>query len=553
MMKDGIRRRALFPLCAGLAGLGLESGASAQQSSEGIATIVEPGVHRVMANTTIKGDLLVKSGASIDIAAGCTLTLLGSMIAPITPIFTGAGLVDLNRSRLSAAHPEWWGARPGDGRVDSLAAMQLCLRAHPIMHLLAADYYISDTLVVDRAFSRVFGSGFRGTELGQGTRIIVTNGSADVLRVGPATKPATVADFTQNIEIRALALCRSKPVSSRGSMAPAGLRAQFLLFALFEQVSAFEHGIGIVARGLVRSTMRDCVAFRSTPGADGRRPYRGFLLDGSEDIGLAGGNASLYLQACNATIGGAPDVADSVGLLLDGAFADCFVIDFEATALECGIRVDGMSEAIGARGRHGHANLHLRMPIVDQCSRAGVEIRDTTVQSVIDITGPYVAVAPTGQVGIQVDRMRGSISISGGQVLGGMNSAARGAAVGLEVRESRGIAVHGLKIVDHAQPVRLADCSGFALHPTIMNTAERSGGAAILIERCEGGSIAPLISADRSSFSFGVALDDRSTRLRVDCVGVAPQSVGVGANRVSIAGKALSAPFRDANIVIEGP
>lgn len=553
-MSDGIRRRALLPAAAGVLGLSHMAAASVRQvAMDQLTTILEPGEHRVTANITLKGDLLVKPGATIYISSGCTLTVLGGMVAAIAPIFTGPGRVDLNRSRVGAAHPEWWGAQPGNGRFDSLAALQNCLRAHPIMQLLPGDYYISDTLVVDRAFARITGAGFRGTEAGQGTRLIVTNGTSDVLLVGPRTKAASVANFLQNIEVRGLALSRSKPVVQNGDLAPAGLRAQYLLFAHFEQVSAFEHANGFVLRGLVRSTMRDCVAFRSLPGASGRQPYRGFWLQGTEEIGLAGGNASLYLYACNATIGGTPGVSDGVGLLMDGAFADCFVIDFEATAVECGIRVDGMRDIIGGRSRHGHANLHLNMPIIDQCGRVGIEIKDTSPQSAIDISGAYVAASMTTDAAVRLDRVGGAVSITGGQLLGGVNSAAGGSAAGLVLDASRSIAVNGLKIVDHAQPVRLTECSGFSLCLAVTSPGTVTDQPAIRVERGYAGSIAPTILADRRAFKFGVSVDSASTQLSVCCAGIAQQAVGGLANRASIAGQARSAPYRDANIVIEGP
>ena len=346
------------------------------------------------------------------VAEGRTLTLLGGLVAPIAAIFTGRGTVDLNRSRITCAHPEWWGAAPGDGARDSLPALQACLRAHPVMRLLAADYFVTDTLVVDRPFCRISGSGFRGTGPGQGSRIVVTSGTADVIRAGPSTSPGGVNDFPQNIAIHALALARSVAVDTSGGKLPAGLRAHFLLFADFRELSAFEHGVGFVAQGLVRSTFTDCVAFRSLPGRQAGGIWRGFLLDGSRDIGLAGGNASIFLRGCNATIGGNPDVSDAVGLLLEGAFADSFVADFETAGVETGIRVDGQTAAIGGRARYGHVNLHLHMPIIDQCARVGIDIRDTAPGSLVDIVDPYIAVSPTAEAALRFQTMRGTATLS---------------------------------------------------------------------------------------------------------------------------------------------
>lgn len=554
MSQAGISRRAFLPASAALIGAStLAIPGSTQMLEDRVAgTTLPPGIHRVTANTTIKGDLLLQPGASIEVAVGRTLTLLGGLIAPIAPIFTGPGTVDLNRARIAYAHPEWWGAAPGDGARDSLPALHACLRAHPAMRLLAADYFIADTFVVDRPFCRIAGSGFRGTRAGQGTRIIVMNGTADVVRAGPAASPGAVNDFAQNIAIHDVALARSVAVDARGSTLPAGLRAQFLLFADFRNVSAFEHGIGFVAQGLVRSTFTDCVAFRSLPGRQAGQAYRGFLLDGSRDIGLAGGNASIFLRGCNATIGGNPAVSDAVGLLFEGAFADSFITDFETAGIETGIRVDGRTAAIGARARNGHVNLHLHGPIIDQCGRVGIDIRDTSPQSLIDIVDPYVAVAPGAEAALRFQAMRGTASVTGGQFVGTTNMDAHGNAIGLAVQASRGLQVSGLKILEHSRPVMLAGCDGFALRLSILNPGSRPGGSAVTLHDCQRGTVDVLLSGQDRAFASGVRLDGRAARLRIDATGIDSVVTGGDAGRVIAANQPLAIPSRTTNLIVEG-
>ena len=551
-------RRAFWQVATSLAAgtvlspIGLEA-QGAEPALDGIAsTTLAAGVHRVTANTVIKGDLLLQPGAMIAVAQGRTLTLLGGLVAPISEIFTGAGTVDLNHSRIACAHPEWWGAVPGDGARDSLPALHACLRAHPVMQLLAADYFIADTFVVDRPFCRISGSGFRGTGPGQGSRIVVTSGTADVIRAGPSTSPGRVNDFPQNIAIHALALARSVAVDTSGGKLPAGLRAHFLLFADFRELSAFEHGVGFVAQGLVRSTFTDCVAFRSLPGRQAGGIWRGFLLDGSRDIGLAGGNASIFLRGCNATIGGNPDVSDAVGLLLEGAFADSFVADFETAGVETGIRVDGQTAAIGGRARYGHVNLHLHMPIIDQCARVGIDIRDTAPGSLVDIVDPYIAVSPTAEAALRFQTMRGTATVTGGQLVGGTNMDAHGSAIGLAADASHGLQVSGLKIAEHPRPVMLAGCSGVALRLSIINPGSRPGGSAVVLRDCARGTVDILLSGRDRAFASGIRLDGRVVRLRIDTMGIDPDTVGGAANRVTAADRTIAIPSRTADLIIEG-
>lgn len=522
-MIEPVSRRALLPLSVALAGAGLASAAPASAAEplrageHGYA--LAAGVYRVDANMRIDADLKLAPGAVIEIAPGATLQLSGHFEAPLSRVFAGSGRVDLNHGRTPHAHPEWWGAAPGDSGRDSLAAMQACHAAHPVMQLLPADYYLSDTLVVERAFSRITGSGFRGTDGWQGTRLILTNGRGDVMRVGPRSRPPSVNDFPQNIEIRSLALCRSAPVDAGAGRQPVGLAASYLLYARFEQVSAAEHGTSFLLHGLVRSQLIDCVAFRSIPGVQSGQPWRGFLLDGMSDIGLAGGNASLFMTDCNATIGGNPGVSDSVGLLLEGAFADSFITNFEATAVAVGIRVDGQTARIGDRARNGHVNLHIRMPIVDQCGDAGIVIRDTSAHMMIDLAEPYVAVAPQGRAGIRCEAMHGSLAIQGGQLVGTTNSAAGGTAVGLLVNDSEGLQVRGLKILEHAAPVELSACRGFALQGWIGNPRHATPRDAALLRDCARGTVALLVVGRDRAFGGGVAIEGTARRLRIDTTG----------------------------------
>ena len=557
-MTRALSRRALLPVAAGIgwgtAGLlagGVPTAAAAQPLTDAPATMLPPGVHRVTANVTIRGDLMLPPGATIEVAPGRTLTLLGSLTAPVAQIFTGPGKVDLNQSRVVEAHPEWWGAAPGDGARDSLPALAACLAAHPVMRLLAADYFLSATLVVERPFCRIVGAGYRGTQAGRGTRLIVTDAKADVLRVGPASRPRTVNDFVQNVDIRGLALARSVVPDASGGAQPAGLRAQFLLFAHIEEVSAAEHAVGFVARGLVRTIVANCIAFRSLPGKQDNQPWRGFLLDGSGDIGLAGGNASLFLIDCNATIGGDPRVADGVGLLLDGAFADSFVTGFETAGVATGIRVDGRGEALGTRGRNGHVNLHLTMPVIDQCGTVGIDIRDTSAHALIDITDPYVAVSPSAEAALQFDRMRGAVTITGGQCVGNTNSAAGGRAVGLAVQDSGSLQVAGLKILEHSRPVVFERCTGLALQLLIANPGSRSLGPAIALADCAGGTVAPLISGQSGAFAAGVHIGGKST-LRIDATGILSAAVGGTGQRVMRDNRSLSALPRTADVMVDG-
>ncbi|WP_324740334.1 hypothetical protein U8326_11080 [Tsuneonella sp. CC-YZS046] len=502
----GWRRRDLALLGGGAAtGLLVAGSAGAQPLGSGHQTL-PPGIHRITEDLVIAADLSLAPGARIEVAPGRTLTLKGHFSAPVSHIFTGAGWVDLNHSRTPAAFPEWWGAIAGDGNADCLPAFSACLAAHPIMLLRAADYYLSDSFVIERPFARIWGAGYRGAQDGQGTRLLVKSGTVDVLRVGPARFPGAVNDFLQGVDIRWMELGRTLPVAPDA----AGLRAQYLLHCRFEGLSARESSIGFAAKGVVRSYFSDCIAFRSLPGSTPGSPYRGFLLGGAEQVGLAGANGSIFVVDCNVSIGGAPGVADSVGLLLEAGFADSFIENFEATGLQTGIRIAGDAGKIGGMAVAGHSNLHIRMPIIDQCSAVGIELLDLSGHAIVDISDPYVAVAPGARAAIAAQAAHGAWSIIGGQLIGRSDSNSPGA-TGLWVQDSSGLDVTALKLVDFASPVHLSRCTGSVLRGQIHNPGKRSDAAAVALDNCSDTQLDLRISGKTKAFANGIAVNGQGS------------------------------------------
>lgn len=530
----------------------IASGEALPQDSPTVLTLAQ-GRHSIARSTTINSGVVLMPGASIDVAPGQTLTILGDFSAPVAPVFTGSGQVNLNASRCHAAFPEWWGAVADDPAVDCLPALQASIAAHPFIILRAADYHISGTFRINRPYLRIWGAGYRGTRPGEGTRLILRSGAADVVHVGPRSRPSQVNDFLEGVDLRWLDLTRSMPIDASLDRQPAGLRAQFVLFCQFEAVSSSQNGVGFVAKGVVRSAFRDCIAFRSFDGAGAGAPFRGFLLDGDDSIGLAGGNASLFLTDCNVSVGGAPNIADPVGLLLSGGFADTYVTNFETTHVATGIRVAGKTADLGAQSIVAHANLHIRMPIIDQCSAIGIDIADTSEHALIELSQPYVALAPRATAGIRVDRMRGALSILGGQVLGRIDAAAKGNGVGLLVHDSNGLSVTGLKLLDLRQPIRLEQCQQASVQAWVGNPSQLALDAAVRLQGCVQSRLAVQIGGRTGAFQRGIhIIDANSTDLRIDAMGIDLGALAGGAAaRVVLGGRSMAVPGRSAGILVE--
>jgi hypothetical protein len=246
--------------------------------------------------------------------------------------------------------------------------------------------------------------------------------------------------------------------------------------------------------------------------------------------------------------GGAPAVADPVGLLLEGGFADTFVTNFETGAMASGIRVDGQTARLGSRAISGHANLHIRTPIIDQCA-TGIEIRDTSGQTQIEIAQPYVALAPGGVAAIRFDRMRGAVSMLGGQLLGRMGAQNGGRSVGVEAIDSTGISTIGLKMLDCRRPLMFERCIGSALAGWIGNPSVKAAGAAVTLSKCSRSTVRMQVTGMSSAFPAGASITGGSAHL--DVTGFDPAAIAKGrTNFVLSSERSVDIPARQSDVTL---
>ena len=495
------------------------------------------GVHRIERDTVIRSDVVLDPGARILLANNARLRFLGAFAAPIAPVFSGAGEVDLNASRTIEAYPEWWGA-DGESGVDCIAAIDACLAAHPVMRLGAHSYFVSRTIAIERTNRRIVGSGQRWYAAGSGTRIVLT-GSGDVMRIGTLRKPASINEFVQGVMVSDLMLTRSVPGGGGGHEAPAGLRMRHCLSCDVSRVHSAENSNGFALGGVVRSYLRDCSAFRSPAGGTASSVFRGYACDGSVDIGLAGGNASIYLVDCGASTGGQPRLTESVGLWLDHAFADTYAANFETAAMATGIRLSG--HATGMRDgllRTGHADVRLIAPVLDQCSDIGIEVSDLSPHAMIDIADAYVTSSPTGRATLSFDRARGLTTVRGGQLLVGQGVAT----VGIAATDSDGLEFAGVKLLNYRSPLRMTRCRDFSLGVAINLPDGGARGPAVALTDCADGIVTPRVKGPAGAFAAGVSVTGPATRsLAIDTSAIGADAVGGDQNRVTWSGVANGA------------
>ncbi|MDP3092239.1 MAG: glycosyl hydrolase family 28-related protein [Nitrospira sp.] len=128
----------------------------------------------VAMNTTVPSTLTLEftGSGSLVIPNGVTLTINGSIKAPLTTIFTipGTGVLRLGPRCSAKLYPQWWGAK-ADGIADDQGAIQAALDiaanghtngASSIVFLPAGNYVISSRLKVPPGVSLI-GQGLEGS------------------------------------------------------------------------------------------------------------------------------------------------------------------------------------------------------------------------------------------------------------------------------------------------------------------------------------------------------------------------------------------------------
>ena len=535
-----ITRRGLgaASLAAALAATAADSWSSTASAAGG-AVSAPAELIRIDRDTTVAADVTAGPGSRFEVAAGATLTFTGDLIAPAGPLFAGLGKVDLTRSRVVAARPEWWGAVADDPAVDCGPALHACLAAHLAMQLGAGDYHLAEALRVDRPNRRIWGIG-RAKDF-RGTRLLRRGGAGPVILVGTAAAPATINAFLWGVDLRWIELGRTEPPHGDAADPATGLQVRHVVDCRFEGLRANEHAIGFSLQGAVRTFLSDCSAFRSVVGSDGRDTFVGFDLDGRHPPAAiaTGANASLYIVDGLVRTGNHPRLALSAGCRLTGALSDTFLDRFETTDVGVGILVDGQRAALdAAQRRAGHVDLHIRGAVLDQCGDAGIRLTGLSDEALVDIADPYVALAPTGSAALDLADCGGNIGITGGQMIGW--TAPGSAATGLRLRATSGVAVAGTKLVGFARPVDAAASTAFELAVGINYRGPATAEPAIRLAACTHGHIRPRITGTAGVFDCGVAADGACDAIDITTAGIMPSTLANG-SPVRVDGHAVAA------------
>lgn len=332
------------------------------------------------------------------------VTINGIIKSDLNYIFNVSGTLTLNTSLNSVGYPEWFGAKTNDSTINNENAINKCIDIFPTTILQAGTYYTNDTIYVIKGNKTIKG-------INKNATIMIKNNLKEVMLVGSINKPNTVNDFNRNICIKNITITRNTLDWVNNSI---GLHCQYTLDSLIENINSNEHANCFYINGTVFTKFNKCKAFCSTLSTgDTTRIATGFILNGLDNIGLAGNNASLYIEDCNTSFGGiiytgskGMDIRSNYGV------ADLYIDKFETAFSFIGIELAG--------GNTGN-DIYITKCVIDAFKEHGIYIHDFNNIGNINLSDNYVA--PSGDAvspsnfGIRISNYSGNMSLSNNQII----------------------------------------------------------------------------------------------------------------------------------------
>ena len=484
-------------------------------------TLIVDSTIAITSNTTIPStvQLIVNNGGLFTINTGITLTINGPFQAGLYQIFNcvGTGAVVFNTQFVFVGYAEWWGAVT-NVQADQIIPLTAAIVALSKVQLMPADYFINSTLKIDLPNKCLAGSGNTFTGSGN-TRILMLNGTDNILQLGPNTNPSpgNINGFVPQIVVQNLTVSRSvAPVISSGCV---GISSQFTVFQRLTNVGSYESMISFEYQATAESHTDFCVSHRFSAGSGvGTDFHYGFYCNGNTAAGGGIlGNSAIYFSNCKADI--SYPITGSVGFYASMNFNDIFVRDLETIGQAVGAQVNGT----GSTGE-GCVDCHLIGVVNDGFLQYGVYITNTPINGAIEISGGYSAPSATSAVssyGVAFSSSNSAVAITNHQVIA-QPSANCG---GMLVLSSSGIQSIGNMFIDcTTAAINVSESSNCTFQDHARNSIITATGAAVDISGTNTRLVARMqIDGDAGSFLYGYRLASTTTTYsEFNCSGVDP-------------------------------
>lgn len=481
--------------------------------------ILSDGEYTISQDTVINYDIMFLTGAVIKIINNATLTINGQIQSNINKIFNiVSGNIKINIDKNPFGYAEYFGAKMNDGTVDNKKAIEQCVKLFPTTFLQLGDYFCSDTVNINTSRRKLIGHSNYNLGERKSTRIIVNSSTKDTMFVGLEEKPSEIYDFLTNVTIKNIELGRSivPTPSSPGleASSPKGLRVQYCYMCNFEFVRATENSIGFYITGTVYTHFKRCTSFRSLQGTTTNNDfYYGYFINGTTNIGLASGNASLYFTDCNSSLAGNPNLVDSVGFFVLGKSSDIFMLRSETTGVNTGILISG------DESKDGNLDVHIINPIIDQFQLHGIFIQNIGKYGIVEISNSYCAPISSERDGycIRFNNFKGMANLTNNQGVLWQN----GVAIGLWIENSTGIVCKNNSYLGAKRPIVILDSQNICIEDIINNPVEKAIQGAIYCKGVSRSIIKPIIKGGANVFPQGIFfLDATGGYNEVGCSGI---------------------------------
>jgi hypothetical protein len=509
--------------------------AFALANAAGSGIIIPKGAYLISTNVTFTVPVTIEYGAVITVPNGVTLAFDNEFNAGPSQTFntTGTGVVTFNPQYTTVGYAEWWGAAGGSG-TDSGPAINAAIIALLKVQLMGADYFCSETIKIQLPHRELCGVGYSyASTTDQVTRILVTSGSLNTIQIGPDSEPATINDFQKQNALRNVYVSRSiAPVIASSCN---NILIQYTLYAQLENVKVDESIFGIQFLGNVYAIVDRCQAVRVAAGTGaGTDIWYGFYINGSVDIGASGGNASLYLNYCNANCNQAALITSgSTGFYLDAAFSDVFMESPETATCTTSISVIGnASPTLPA----SNTNLMIKNPISDQFNDFGIYIRDVNDFGSLSITGGYYGPKTGATSCVYIQDSNGSVRIDGGQfVMVGAPTT-----FGITLDNASNAIIDKPQILESSTSgVNATNAVSCYIAPFCKNYQNTLANATVqFASGCNANYLAPFLNGDPTIAALGVQfIGTTNGKNEINCTGLNSSSlVGGSGNKLTING-----------------
>jgi len=520
-------------------------------NAEGSGVVIPKGTYLVSTDVAFTVPVTIEYGAVITVPTGITLDFDGGFNAGVYQCFntTGTGKVTFNPQYTAVGFAEWWGAAGGSA-TDSGPAINAAIIALLKVQLMGADYFCSETIKIQLPHRELVGVGFSFADTtDQVTRILVTSNSLDVILIGPDVEPATINNFQQQNAVRNLYVAREfAPLISSTC---AGITVQFTLYAQIENVKSSESIYGYEFIGTVYTIVSKCQSNRISAGTGvGTDLWYGYYINGSVDIGAAGGNASLYLNYCTAGCNlPALSASGSTGIYIDNAFTDVYMESPETVTCTTSISVIGNASATLTAS---NTDLMIKNSINDQFNDYGIYIRNVNDFGSLSITNPYFGPEAGATACIYVEDSNGSVRIDGGQFV----MAGAPACFGITLDNVSNAIIDLPQILESSTSgVNAVNAVSCYIAPFCKNYQNTLANATVqFTSGCNANYVAPFVNGDAGIAALGVQLVGATNgRNEINCTGLNSSAVAGGsANKLTINGIQVTATGLSGTNLVSG-